>query len=169
MLAAPRTFIKNSPVTSLTSAESLLGAVLAFLATHHVIGDTDVSATTQTVAPFVALLLPAVFGAAKWSLVTPFAKVKDMAERDGLVSDADFARLGALLDDKLGEWGFGEDIGAGSDIDNEPASDSVESDVQEVDVDEAEHVPEHSAPDGAGSKTLDSPGGMAAGTAAERN
>lgn len=52
MLDSPRNLIKNSPVTSLTTAESVVAAVLTFLATHGVLGDIDVSTTTQTIAPF---------------------------------------------------------------------------------------------------------------------
>jgi hypothetical protein len=100
---APIQAIKQAPVTTLSTAEALTAAVLTFLVTHQIIGNVDVSATTQTIAPFIALALPAVFGAAKWALVSPYSKVKHLAEKDGLVSDADFARLEALLDTKLTE------------------------------------------------------------------
>ncbi len=103
MPASPIQTVKQAPVTTLTTAESLTAAVLTFLVTHHVIGSVDVSTTAQTVAPFVALALPAVFGAVKWALVSPYTKVKHWAEQDGLVADADFARFEALLDAKLGE------------------------------------------------------------------
>jgi hypothetical protein len=103
MAESPMQTIKRAPVTTLTTAEALTGAVLTFLVTHHVIGNLDVSTTTQTLAPFVALVLPALFGAAKWALVSPYQKVKHWAEQDGLVADADFARFEALLDAKLAE------------------------------------------------------------------
>jgi hypothetical protein len=103
MANSPIQAIKKAPVTTLSTAEAVTAAVLTFLVTHHVVGNVDVSATTQTIAPFVALALPAIFGAAKWALVSPYTKVKRWAEQDGLVSDADFARLEALLDAKLTE------------------------------------------------------------------
>ena len=95
--------IRRAPVTTLSTAEALTAAVLTFLVTHNVIGDLDVSSTTQTIAPFVALALPAIFGTAKWALVSPYEKVKHLAEQEGVVSDADFARLEALLDAKFEE------------------------------------------------------------------
>lgn len=94
--------IKKAPVTALSTAEAVTAFVLTFLVAHHLIGNVDVSSTTQSIAPFVALALPAVFGAAKWALVSPYEKVKDIVERDGLISDADFARVEALFEEKFG-------------------------------------------------------------------
>jgi hypothetical protein len=93
--------IKDAPVTSLTTVESVVGFVLTFLVAHHMIGDIDVTATTQTVAPFIALAVPALFGAVKWRLVTPWEKAKDVAERDGAMSDADYARIEAMVQERL--------------------------------------------------------------------
>jgi hypothetical protein len=89
--------IKRAPVTTLSTAEAVVGFTLTFLATHHLIGSIDVSATTATIAPFVALALPAMFGAAKWALVSPYRKVRDALERDGALTDADVARFEAIV------------------------------------------------------------------------
>lgn len=101
MAKHPKKAIKKAPVASLTTIESVIGSVLTFLVAHGVIGNIDVSATTQTIAPFVALLVPAIFGYAKWHLVSPVEKADKPVERDGVVSDADIGRIGALLDDRL--------------------------------------------------------------------
>lgn len=101
MARHPKKTITKAPVASLTTIESVVGSVLTFLVAHGVIGNIDVSATTQTIAPFVALMLPAIFGYAKWQLVSPVEKVNKLVDRDGVVSDADMGRIGALLDDKL--------------------------------------------------------------------
>jgi hypothetical protein len=93
--------IKEAPVTSLTTIESGVGFVLTFLVAHHVIGNIDVGATTQTVAPFVALVVPALFGSAKWRLVSPAHKVAELSERDGALADADYARIEAMIDERL--------------------------------------------------------------------
>lgn len=93
--------IRNAPVTTLTTVESVVGFVLTFLVTHHVIGNVDVSAMTQTIAPFIALLIPAIFGSAKWRLVSPVEKLKDAPEREPAISDADFARIEQLIDERL--------------------------------------------------------------------
>jgi len=61
MAKHPKTVIKKAPVASLTTIESVIGSVLTFLVAHGVIGNIDVSATTQTIAPFVALVVPAIF------------------------------------------------------------------------------------------------------------
>jgi hypothetical protein len=94
--------IKKAPVTSLSSIEAVVGFVLTFLATHHIIGSINVSSTTQTIAPFVALALPAVFGAAKWALVSPVSKVEAILVRDGVLSDADVARINASVAEHVG-------------------------------------------------------------------
>ena len=112
--------VRRAPVTTLSTAEALTAALLTFLVTHNVIGNVDVSTTTQTIAPFVALALPAIFGAAKWALVSPYEKVKHWAEQEGVVSDADFARLEALMDAKFQELSdeatvAGEELSAPSD------------------------------------------------------
>lgn len=101
-MATPANLIKNAPVTALSTAESVTAFALTVLVTHHVIGNVDIGATAQTIAPFIALAIPAVFGAAKWALVSPYAKVKGLAEQQGVVTDADFARMEALVEDKLG-------------------------------------------------------------------
>lgn len=93
--------VKQRPVATLTAAEAIVAAVLTFLVTHGVIGTVDVGQTTQVLAPLVALGLPAVAGAAKWALVTPVSKVQHILEQDGLLTDADAARLDAMLDAKL--------------------------------------------------------------------
>src|SRR5690242_18026154 len=105
MAKHPKTVIKKAPVASLTTVESLIGSLLTFLVAHGVIGNIDVSATTQTIAPFVALVVPAIFGYAKWQLVSPVEKVDKLVDRDGVVSDADMGRIGALLDDRLAAHG----------------------------------------------------------------
>jgi hypothetical protein len=89
--------VKRAPVTALSTAEAVVGFTLTFLTTHHVIGKIDVSTTTATLAPFVALALPAIFGAAKWALVSPYRKVRDVLERDGALTDADVARFEAIV------------------------------------------------------------------------
>jgi hypothetical protein len=94
--------IKKAPVTSLSSIEAVVGFVLTFLATHHILGSVNVSSTTQTIAPFVALALPALFGAAKWALVSPVSKVESILARDGVLSDADIARINAAIADQAG-------------------------------------------------------------------
>jgi hypothetical protein len=93
--------IKEAPVTSLTTIESAVGFVLTFLVAHHVIGNIDVGATTQTVAPFIALVIPALFGSAKWRLVSPAHKVAELTDRDGAMADADYARIEAMIDERL--------------------------------------------------------------------
>lgn len=97
MAKTPTQAIKNAPVTTITTVESVVGFVLTFLVAHGIIGNIDVAATTQTVAPFVALAVPALFGAVKWRLVTPWEKAKDVTDRDGLMSDADYARIEAMV------------------------------------------------------------------------
>ena len=101
MAKHPKKAIKKAPVASLTTIESVVGSVLTFLVAHGVIGNIDVSTTTQTIAPFVALVVPAIFGYAKWQLVSPVEKVNKLVDRDGVVSDADMGRIGALLDERL--------------------------------------------------------------------
>lgn len=100
---ALKNLVKQAPVTTLSAAESAVGFTLTELVTHHVIGTVNVSSLTQSLAPFVALLLPAVFGAAKWALVSPYDKVKAVLERDGVMSDADFGRLETIVESKLVE------------------------------------------------------------------
>jgi hypothetical protein len=113
MVASPVQAVKNSPVTTLTTAESIVAFVLTLLVAHHVIGNIDIGTTTQTIAPFVALVIPAIFGAAKWHLVSPVAKVAEqLAVRDGALSDADYARIEALLDQRLAD---GADTALGDD------------------------------------------------------
>src|SRR3954453_7199155 len=102
MSKSPKQAVKQAPVTSLTTIESVVGFVLTFLVAHHVIGNIDVGSTTQTIAPFIALAVPAIFGSAKWRLVSPTEKVKDLADRDGTMSDADYARIEAMIDERLG-------------------------------------------------------------------
>ena len=97
----PKRAIKQAPVASLTTIESVIGFGLTFLVSHGMIGSIDVGATTQTVAPFVALLLPAIFGTAKWHLVSPVEKVDDIVARDGVISDADIGRIDAMLADRV--------------------------------------------------------------------
>ena len=85
MKHGPGKVIEKAPITTLSAAESLTAFVLTFLTAHHVLGDVDISTTTQTVAPFVALVLPALFGVAKWRLVTPAGRARrrgDVARRD---------------------------------------------------------------------------------------
>jgi hypothetical protein len=119
MATSPVQAVKNSPVTTLTTVEAIVGFVLTFLVAHHVIGNIDVGTTTQTVAPFVALVIPAIFGAAKWHLVSPVAKVAEQLDaRDGALSDADYARIEALLGQLVGDGGDGA---AGDDTDADAA------------------------------------------------
>ena len=96
--------VKKAPVTSLSSIESLTAFTLTFLVAHHIIGTVDVSATTQTIAPFIALALPAVFGAAKWALVTPYDKAKRWAENEGIFTDADFGRVEQLVESQFEQY-----------------------------------------------------------------
>jgi hypothetical protein len=96
-----RQAVREAPVTTLTTIESVVGFVLTFLVTHHVIGNIDIGSTTQTLAPVVALVLPAIFGSAKWRLVSPAAKVQDAADHAGAMSDADYARIEAMIDERL--------------------------------------------------------------------
>ncbi|HEU5265441.1 MAG TPA: hypothetical protein VFU35_02030 [Jatrophihabitans sp.] len=126
MAESPMQTIKRAPVTTLTTAEALTGAILTFLVTHNIIGNLDVSTTTQTIAPFVALALPAAFGAAKWALVSPYEKVKHWAEQDGLVADADFARFEALLDAKLTEFNQEADVAAEQLTDRDDEADDTD-------------------------------------------
>ena len=162
--------IKQAPVTSLSTAEALTAGVLTFLVTHQIIGNVDVSTTTQTIAPFIALALPAIFGAAKWALVSPYTKVKHLAEKDGLVSDADFARLEALLDTKLAEVSSEADdaaaelsdpkhaagsAGSADDADDAVSADDADS-TDDEDVDDDPTVTLTNAPPGMGA------GGIAA-------
>ena len=102
MAKSAKQAVKEAPVTTLTTIESVVGFVLTFLVAHHIVGNIDVGATTQTVAPVVALLVPAIFGSAKWRLVSPTAKVQDTTARDGAMSDADYARIEAMIDERLG-------------------------------------------------------------------
>lgn len=102
MAKSAKQAVKQAPVTTLTTVESIVGFVLTFLVAHHIIGNIDIGATTQTVAPFIALAVPAIFGSAKWRLVSPAAKVQDVTERDGAMSDADYARIEAMIDERLG-------------------------------------------------------------------
>ncbi len=114
MPSAPE-LIKKAPVTSLTTVEALTGFTLTFLVTHHVIGTVEVGTTTQTIAPFVSLALPAIFGALKWPLVIPVEKVKRITEADGLVSDADLGRVESVIASQFDRY-----LG---DIDDEGAED----------------------------------------------
>jgi hypothetical protein len=101
MAKSPKQTIKDAPVTTITTVESVVGFVLTFLVAHGIIGNIDVAATTQTVAPFIALAVPALFGAVKWRLVTPWEKAKDVTDGDGLMSDADYARIDAMVKDRI--------------------------------------------------------------------
>jgi hypothetical protein len=94
--------VKAEPAMSLATATGLLGAVLTVLVTHGVLTDTSASTATQAAAPFVALLLPMLGGALVRRLVTPAGKVADVLEQAGLLTDADWARLEAVIEDKLG-------------------------------------------------------------------
>jgi hypothetical protein len=101
MAKSAKQAVKEAPVTALTTIESVVGFVLTFLVAHHIIGNIDIGATTQTVAPFIALIVPALFGSAKWRLVSPAHKLADLTERDGAMSDADYARIEAMIDERL--------------------------------------------------------------------
>lgn len=91
--------IKAAPVTTVTTAESLVAAVLTFLVSHGVIGTSHLGMLTQIIAPIVALVLPALFGAVKWRLVSPVQKVEHILDSSGLLNDADLARLEGILGD----------------------------------------------------------------------
>jgi hypothetical protein len=101
MAKSPKQAVKEAPVATLTTIESVVGFALTFLVAHHVIGNIDIGTTTQTVAPFIALIVPAIFGSAKWRLVSPTEKVQDIADRDGSMSDADHARIETMIDERL--------------------------------------------------------------------
>lgn len=90
--------VKNAPVTVLTAAEATSATVLTFLVAHGVIS----SSVASTYGPFAALVLVAGFGAAKWGLVSPYAKVRDALEQAGLLSDADLARIEAAVESAIG-------------------------------------------------------------------
>jgi hypothetical protein len=101
MAKSAKQAIKEAPVATLSTVESVVGFVLTLLVTHHVIGNIDVSKMTQTIAPFIALAIPAIFGSAKWHLVSPVEKIKDVTGEAGTISDADFARIEQLIDERL--------------------------------------------------------------------
>jgi hypothetical protein len=90
--------VRSAPVTTVTTIEAITAAVLAFLVAHGVI-PADVAGTY---GPVAAAAMIAAFGAVKWNHVTPVAKVQDILERDGLLTDADLARLEGIVVDLIG-------------------------------------------------------------------
>jgi hypothetical protein len=135
--------VKAEPAMSLATATGLVSAVLTVLVTHGVITDTAASSTTQAVVPFVALLLPMLGGAVVRRLVAPMTKVGDVLEQAGLLTDADWARLEGVIEDKLGIDLDGVDTG-----DEHP--DAVDigepADGMAAGADPDMHVPEHARP-----------------------
>lgn len=85
--------VKEKPVATVGGAGVVVMAVLAYLVAHGVIS-ADLA---QQWGPLAAIVIPIIFGAIIHALVSPFEKVKHWAEQSGLLSDADFARIEAIL------------------------------------------------------------------------
>jgi hypothetical protein len=86
--------VKTKPVATLGTGLTVSEAVVAYLAAHHVI--------PPLLAPYAALVVAALLALAIHELVSPYSKVKGVLERDGLLSDADFTRIEALVAEYTG-------------------------------------------------------------------
>jgi hypothetical protein len=94
-------FTKDEPVLALSAAGSIVGYLLEALKAHGIIGDSVASSLSQQLVPIVAAALVLVAGVLVRHFVTPYAKVKALMEKSGLLSDADFGRIEALLLDAV--------------------------------------------------------------------
>jgi hypothetical protein len=94
---------KDEPVLILSAAGAVVAWLLGLLVTHGVLSDTQASSLTQVIVPAVAGVIVLVIGFFTRRLVSPAAKVKAVLESSGLLNDADFGRLEAMLTDKLEE------------------------------------------------------------------
>jgi hypothetical protein len=95
-------FTKDEPVIVVAAAGAAVSYVGSALVAHGVIGDATLTSVEQTAVPIVAAGFVLLLGVIARSLVAPYAKVKRLMEQAGLLSDTDFARMEALLDDKFG-------------------------------------------------------------------
>jgi hypothetical protein len=89
---------KDEPVLVGSASAALVGAVLTALVTHGVITDTQASGLTQTVVPLVTAGLIAGLGVLLRRFVSPASKVRAIVEQGLHISDADFGRIDALLE-----------------------------------------------------------------------
>jgi mRNA-degrading endonuclease toxin of MazEF toxin-antitoxin module len=135
---------RNEPVLVATAVTSVAGWGLGELVTHGVITDTQASSATQAVVPAGIAGLVWVLGVIARRFVTPISKVKELTERAGLLTDADWARLEGVIEDKLGV-----------DLDGVATGDEHAVDVGEpvggmaAGADSDLHVPEHASTEGA--------------------
>lgn len=91
----------DEPVLAGTAALALLNTVGAVLVTHGIVTDVQASSLTQAVVPPVAAALTLATGWVVRRFTTPWHKVVTVLEKDGLVTDADMARVGQLVRDEL--------------------------------------------------------------------
>lgn len=123
----------DEPVLVGAGALAGVNAVLGVLVTHHIITDTQASSWTQTLVPIVAAGLTMLAGVLIRRFTTPARKVAAAMARDGLVTDADMARMMQGLADV---------------IDSRFIRDETSEPVRAVAATEADATPTVAAPDG---------------------
>jgi hypothetical protein len=89
---------KDEPVLVGSLSAAAVGYVLTFLVAHGVITDTQASTATQTFVPIVTAALIAGLGVLLRRFVSPASKVKAIVEQGLHITDADFGRLEALVE-----------------------------------------------------------------------
>lgn len=94
-------FTDDEPVIATAVAGALLSAIGSVLVTHGVITGTQASADTKTFVPIVAAALVMVMGFVARQFAAPAKKVEALLASSGLMSDADFARVEAIIADQL--------------------------------------------------------------------
>ena len=93
--------IHDEPVLVTSAAGAVVSYALTALVTHGVITHTVASTLTQQLVPGVAAALMIGLGALTRRLVAPEAKVRHLLEVEGLLTDADFGRLQAILEEAV--------------------------------------------------------------------
>jgi hypothetical protein len=97
--------IRQAPVAILSTIEALVIGGGTTAGVHDELGQVDASSAVKTWAPIAAFLFPLAVGALKRSLVSPVAKVEGILEKDGLLTDADVARITAGTGEALDALG----------------------------------------------------------------
>jgi hypothetical protein len=89
---------KDEPVLVGSLSAAVVGYVLTFLVAHGVITDTQASTATQTIVPLVTAGLITLLGVLLRRYVSPTSKVGAIVEQGLHITDADYGRLEALVE-----------------------------------------------------------------------
>ena len=89
---------KDEPVLVGSLSAAVVGYVLSFLVAHGVITDTQASTATQTIVPLVTAALITGLGVLLRRYVSPASKVKAIVEQGLHITDADYGRFEALVE-----------------------------------------------------------------------